>query len=192
VQRGVPPVGPALAWPIALEELRISERRCAFSVLRLWRPPAALYGALGREFDLSWPEQPNRCSAAGAAAVLWLTPVEWAIVGLAPAEVAARAARACGTALHDVADLSDGRVEFALHGARARALLAKGCSLDLHPRALAPEACAQTLLAQVPVLIAAGAGAGAAAAAPLLRLWVDASLAQHLRAWFCDAALEYA
>jgi sarcosine oxidase subunit gamma len=173
-------------------ELQIRASACHFSVLRLWRPRAAMHAALGRAFGLGWPTRPNTWAGAGSATMLWLTPAEWAIVGMEHGEVATRTAAACGAALHDVADLSEGRMQFEIGGERARDVLAKGCSLDLHPRAFAADACAQTLLAQVPVLIAAKTYAGAAAAAPALRLWVDASLAHYLRAWFSDAALEFA
>jgi sarcosine oxidase subunit gamma len=168
-------------------DLHIGESDCQFSVLRIWRPGPELHEALSREFGLPWPSQPNTVASHGAT-VLWLAPGEWAIAGLSVAEAAARAARACGPALHDVADVSDGRVQFDVSGALARDLLSKGCSLDLHPRAFGPGACAQSLLAQVPVLITV---VSAASAPTTYRLWADASLAHYLRAWFVDAALEF-
>lgn len=170
-----------------MADLRIGESGCQFSVLRLWRPGPQLHEALSREFGLPWPSQPNAAASHGAT-VLWLAPGEWGIAGLSVAEAAARAARACNPALHDVADVSDGRVQFDVSGGLARDLLSKGCSLDLHPRAFGPGACAQSLLAQVPVLITAVSAASAPAA---YRLWADASLAHYLRTWFVDAALEF-
>lgn len=171
-------------WPIALADLVIRDSACHFSVLRLGPHDPGLYVALTREFGLDWPARPNTVSHA-AATVLWLAPREWAVVGLPADEVGARAARACGATLHHVADAGGGRVQFELSGAHARTVLAKGCSLDLHPRAFAPDACAQSLLAQVPVLLAAGGAAGA------WRLWADASWARFLRAWLVDAAVEF-
>ncbi|MFO1401821.1 MAG: sarcosine oxidase subunit gamma family protein [Steroidobacteraceae bacterium] len=182
----------APAWPISLPGLEVRERREPFSVLRTWRPDAAVHSALGGAFGLEWPVRPNTQAAAGSSTVLWLTPMEWAIVGLEHAEAGARAGRALGGALHDVVDVGDGRVCFAISGDHAGELLAKGCSLDLHPRAFAADACAQTLLAQVPVLLARAEQAGTGDPVPALRVWADASLAPWLRAWLSDAALEYA
>ena len=170
-----------------MAELHIGESDCQFSVLRIWRAGPELHQALSREFGLPWPSQPNTAVSHGAT-VLWLAPGEWGIAGLPGAAAAASAARACGPALHDVADVSDGRVQFDVSGTFARTLLSKGCSLDLHPRAFGPGACAQSLLAQVPVLITAVTAAGTSAA---YRLWADASFARYLRAWFSDAALEF-
>jgi sarcosine oxidase subunit gamma len=96
--------------------------------------------------------------------------------------------RACGSSPDHVANVSGGRVQFELSGRRARTALAKGCSLDLHPRVFGPATCAQTLLAQVPVLIAGGATPDGTEA---FRVWVDVSLTHSRRAWLCDAALEY-
>jgi sarcosine oxidase subunit gamma len=174
-------------WPVAHENLSIRDSACEFSILRLWRPSPELYDSLAREFALAWPVQPNTM-VAGGVSVLWLGPREWAIIGLGGADVAARAARACGPTMHHCADVGDGRVRFDLSGTHARTLLSKGCSLDLHPRAFGPQACAQSLLAQVPVLIAAASGA---APVPGWRLWADASLAHYLRSWFIDATLEF-
>lgn len=168
-------------------EFHVRERACHFSVLRVRRPDAVLCAALGREFALAWPTRPNTW-ADGAASVLWLTPAEWAVLGIPAGECAARALRACGGALHDVADVSDGRVQFELSGRRLRDVMAKGCSLDLHPRAFGAAACAQTLFAQVPVLLA---GAATAGAPEMLRVWVDIALAHSLRLWLRDASMEY-
>ena len=52
-----------------------------------------------------------------------------------------------------ITDVTDGRVAFRLAGPSAREVLAKGCPLDLHPRAFAPGRCAQSLLAKASVLI---------------------------------------
>jgi sarcosine oxidase subunit gamma len=178
-------------WPIEFPGLRVADAQAAFSVLRVWRPTPEIGVALGHTFGLEWPIRPNTWAANAATTVLWLAPAEWAVVGVPHAEAAARTARACEAAPHDLVDLGEGRVRFDVSGPRALDLLAKGCSLDLHPRAFAADACAQTLLAQVPVLIARGGQAGTVDSVPALRLWADASLAQYLRTWFSDAALEY-
>jgi sarcosine oxidase subunit gamma len=59
-------------------------------------------------------------------------------------------------------------------------VLSKGCSLDLHPTAFAEGACAQTLLARVPVILCR-------TAAETWQILVRPSFAPYLRAWLEDA-----
>ena len=50
--------------------------------------------------------------------------------------------------------MTGGQVMVRLSGPRAREVLAKGCTLDLHPRAFKTGECAQTTLAKTSMLIA--------------------------------------
>jgi sarcosine oxidase subunit gamma len=84
-----------------------------------------------------------------------------------------------------VTDLSAARAVIEITGPRARELLEKGCSIDLHPRAFAPGNCAQTLFARLPVII------DQIAAAPAYRLFVRRSAARWLCDWLIDAAEEF-
>jgi heterotetrameric sarcosine oxidase gamma subunit len=95
---------------------------------------------------------------------IWLGPDEWLALGDAPLDDDAR-----------VVDVSDQRTALDLTGADARERVARGCTLDLHPDAFPPGACAQTLVAQVPALILSRPGG--------LRLLVGSSYAEHLREW---------
>jgi sarcosine oxidase subunit gamma len=58
-----------------------------------------------------------------------------------------RAAHAGARRLYAV-DVSASRAVIELAGAQARAVLAKGCGLDLHPRSFTAGRCAQTVLAR--------------------------------------------
>ena len=174
------------AWPIDLPTLQVREVALDVAVLRLWRPTDASIATLSRAFALPWPTTPNTV-AGGTPRVLWLAPAEWGIVGQPSGAVRARVAQACPDALWHLADLTEGRVGFVIGRERARDLLAKGCSLDLHPRAFGGDACAQTLLEQVNVWIERQGGASAHDA---FLVHADRSVAAWLRDWFTDAALE--
>ena len=63
-------------------------------------------------------------------------------------------------------------------------MLAKGCSLDLHPRSFQPGMCAQTLLAKTAVIL------WQTDDAPTLKVFVRASFAAHLARWLADASVE--
>jgi sarcosine oxidase subunit gamma len=84
-----------------------------------------------------------------------------------------------------VTDVSSGQTVIAIDGEYARDLLAKGCTLDLHPRVFGPGACAQTLLAKAPVLICQRRDA------TRFELIVRRSFADYLWRWLEEAAKEF-
>lgn len=153
-------------------------------ILRLKFPEGHEFEALGREFGVNWPLTPNTTASGDGVKVLWLGPTEWVVEHLPTVEVAARAARACGDTLHHVADVSEGRVVFELEGPKAREVLNKGCSLDLHPQAFGAGQCAQTLLHHANILLEA-------TGPDRYRFYTDRSIARWVAAWLDDAMLEY-
>ncbi|MGH8029326.1 MAG: sarcosine oxidase subunit gamma [Arenimonas sp.] len=118
---------------------------------------------------------------------LWLGPDEWLVIAAPDTE--ARLVAGLGKALKGVAaavtDVSDGRTVIRLHGERVRDLLAKGCGLDLHPRAFGPGRCAQTRLAKANVIL------HQLDDAPTFDVYVERSFADYLWRMIEDAALEY-
>jgi sarcosine oxidase, subunit gamma len=145
--------------------------------LRL-RPPFPAYLA-----GVPLPLAPNRVAASLALRTLCLGPDEWLIVAEGEAsDLVPRLERALGGRRAAIHDLSSSRAIIEIRGDGARALLAAGCGLDLHPRAFGPGQCAQTLLARVPVIL------DQIDDAPHYRLLVRRSYARWLHAWLVDAA----
>ena len=182
------PIDAPSAVVVQLPTLYIEPVALRIALLRVWKPHIEHFTALSEVFGLPWPSAPNRV-AGGDTRVLWLAPDTWAIVGSAESTLRERSGRALGERLHHVSEVTEGRAVFGVRGPLARALLSKGCSLDLHPRQFGEGHCAQSLLAQVPVLIE-----------PLMvpqahaidyRIYADISYQGYLRAWFKDAAFEY-
>ena len=168
-----------------LPDLVVCETAVTVSVLRV-RDHEAAAVRLGEAFAMPWPTTPNLVFGE-APRVAWLAPGEWSI--FAPAEdLAARIGEACAGLTHHLVDVSAGRRRWRIEGVLARDLLAKGCSLDTDPRVFGPGQCAQSLLAQVLVLLTPLPSASGGAAFDLV---ADVSLAGHLRAWLADAALEF-
>lgn len=103
---------------------------------------------------IALPVAANTVVGAGRQ-VYWLGPDEWLVVGTC-ADIAE-----CRTILEQVLsdycsatnDLSGGLVKYQLRGHRSRQLLAKGCTLDLHPDVFTAGACAQTGLAKASVIL---------------------------------------
>jgi sarcosine oxidase subunit gamma len=136
---------------------------------------SAVSGVLGA----AAPDASNTVATSGNIDVLWLGPDEWLIVAHteAAADLAERLEAALAGLHHSLVDVSAGRVALELEGAEARAVLAQGMSLDLHPRAFGPGRCAQTGLARVPVILQQ------IDATPRFRIFVRASFAPYVAEW---------
>ena len=83
-------------------------------------------------------------------------------------------------------DVSAQRTTVRLRGAHARDVLAKGCSLDLHPTVFGPGAAAQTMLGLAAVVLIPLSDNGTD-----YRILVRSSFAGYLAAWLLDAAEEF-
>lgn len=84
------------------------------------------------------------------AEIVWTGPGRWLVLTADDREAELR--RRVG-ALGSVADQSDGRVVLELRGPALREVLAKGVSIDLHPRVFAVGQAAATLAAHIPALL---------------------------------------
>lgn len=140
-----------------------------------------------RALGLALPIEPNTVSGGDGKRALWLGPDEWLIV--TPPDQQAAVADALTQALDGVfasiTDVTGGQTVVTLSGARSRDVLAKGCSLDLHPRAFGEGRCAQTLVAGANVTLRW------AGPEPSFDIIVRSSFADYLALWLHDAALEY-
>ena len=126
------------------------------------------------------PRTPNTTAAGANCEVLWLGPDEWLLVGAAPTSVDERLPIEHGF----LTDVSHGRAGWRISGPRTLDLLAKGCSLDLHPRAFRAGDCAQTALAHIGVLLhRRNAGS--------FDVYCARSYAHHLWHWLTGAAAEF-
>jgi sarcosine oxidase subunit gamma len=102
--------------------------------------------ALARVSGLEVPDEP-RGVFWGGTGLVWSGPGQWLLV----ARDRAVLDRLAGEPLLAVAEQSDGRAVLALSGPRVRGVLAKGCPIDLHPRAFPPGRAASTAIAHVGV-----------------------------------------
>lgn len=150
----------------------------------------AFMAAVGQALDMVLPTDPNTSASAGQATALWLGPNEWLLTtdaGVAT-ELLDRIHDALAGVAGAVVDVGNASTVIGLAGPRACDLLAKGCSLDLHPTAFAPGRVAQTLIAQADVILHR-IDDGATEAA--FDIHVRRSFAEYLWQWLADAALEY-
>lgn len=144
----------------------------------------ALVEAARAAFGLDLPPAGHAATGAEATAI-WIQPGHWLLTAPRGTEgaLAIRAATAFA-GLAAVADQSHGRTTIAVAGPAARGVLARGCRLDLHPRAFAPGRAAATQIAHVGCLI------HQTDAAPLFELTVFATLAEPFFHWLMEAGAE--
>ncbi len=124
-------------------------------------------------------------------AVLWLGPTEFMVV--APEEshdslggsLVSDLTAALGNGEGQAVDLSANRTTFELSGSRARAVLEKSCSLDLHPRVFKAGTALATEIGHIPVVLWK-------TAEETFRLFPRASFADFLGRWLLDSMREYA
>ncbi len=131
----------------------------------------------------------GKSAAAGSEALLALGPDEWLLVGGEGPAVAARLTQACAGQLVAVTDVGENYCTLVAAGPAARRILAKGCPLDLHPRAFRPGDVAGTVVAKATVvlqLLRDGEGEEGA----LFHLLVRRSFADYLFRWLEDAGRE--
>lgn len=148
--------------------------------------PAAL-GEVGTLLGVALRDDPNRVGqgvgVAGARRSLWLAPDEWLVIDPDDLEdvVAGIELGPGWPAGVTVVDVSAQRTLLEIRGPQARALLARGCPLDLDPRVFGEDHCAQSLLARVDVVMFQFEGRDA------FGVLVRASFARYLVAWLRDA-----
>lgn len=132
---------------------------------------------------------PDACGAvttSGPHPVLWLGPDEWLVVSTAePGQLTAELTAALGEDPGSVVDVSANRTTLELSGPSARAVLEKGCPVDLHPRSFGPGNAVATSLGPVPLLLWQTGDTS-------YRLLPRSSFSDYVARWLLDAATEYA
>jgi sarcosine oxidase subunit gamma len=148
----------------------------------------AFLAAVAPVLDHGLPLEPNTVAESRARTAFWLGPNEWLL--MTPPDGETELIQALRGKLENlfaaVTDVTGGYTVITVAGPRARDVLAKGCPLDLHPSALAPGQCAQTLIAKTGALLRPLAGEPAR-----FDIIVRRSFADYLWCWLEDAAAEY-
>ena len=186
--------------PLASRILEPSKARGAGVVLQesAFRGHINLRGDLGNPnfsrvveavLGTALPVQPNTVARARHALAAWLGPDEWLLIS--SSEESDPLIRNLQQGLVNVFcainDLSGGQTIIEISGPRALDVLAKGCTLDLHPRTFGPGACAQSHVAKASALIIPRASN-----LPCYDVVVRRSFADYLWGWLVNAAREYA
>jgi sarcosine oxidase subunit gamma len=134
----------------------------------------------------AFPPKANRFQSAGDRHVVWLGPDEYLLLCEAGKEQELQDSlnRMIPSQHFAITDVSDSLCALSLRGPAVRAVLAKGCGLDLHPKKFATGQSAQSLLALSAVTFMAVAD-------DAFILICRTSFAPYIQRWLADAALEY-
>lgn len=151
-------------------------------------PDSPAIARVEQALEIALPHHtPNRVTGDQQHAVLWLGPSEWLVV--APdgqvGRIRESVQHALGEAPGSVVDVSANRTMLRLSGSRARDVLEKLCSLDLHPREFGPGQCAQTLIGRTQVIL------WQVGAEPSYRIMVRCSYAHYLADLLVDGMAEF-
>jgi len=131
------------------------------------------------------PAACGEVTGSGSRDALWLGPDEWLVV--TPTDAVALADQLAAAVGEDpglALDVSANRTVLELSGPQARAVLEKGCPVDLHPRAFGPGTAVSTTLARVPVLLWQTGETS-------YRLLPRSSFADYVARWLLDAMVEF-
>jgi sarcosine oxidase subunit gamma len=143
------------------------------------------------------PTTPNTWVASSAGRAIWLGPDEWLLTSTAhtPDELDEQTRETVQPLGGAVVDVSAQRIGLRLTGSRARDVLVKGCSIDVHPRVFGRGRAAQTTVGLAGViLLGLSDPADTDPAGPQqgdFLLLVRSSFARYLAEWLLDAAEEF-
>jgi sarcosine oxidase subunit gamma len=160
------------------------DNRDSLPPVRVGRIPAI--SLVQQCLGLALPTAPGWVEANGAT-LLWQAFDEWLLLTQDGAQDALleRLHGALAGEHASFVDVSDLYTAFEVSGASSRDLLAKGCALDLHPRAFRTGDCAPCAFARVRVTLRQLDDA------PRFELLVERSYAHYLWDWLVDAAVEF-
>jgi sarcosine oxidase subunit gamma len=158
---------------------------CGIVRVQTWQSQVDVTSKAAQWLGVAWPER--ACTLTnGRADVLCIGPTDWLV--LAPDPDVAWLLQALEVAF-DVdsfraTDLTQALARVEIEGAEVRALLAKGCSLDLHPSRYPPGHYARTRFGGMPVVVRCQRET-------VFECIVASSYRDYLVSWLADAALEF-
>ena len=174
---------------IERSNVRIVERPDTGKVILRGEPKeAGFLAAVRGAIELDLPLAPNTSSETPPVSALWLGPDEWMLVCAPGSETAVSAALQDSLNNHhaSVVDVSDARTVLQIIGTGARDILAKGCALDLHPRAFGFGDVAQTMLAKASIILHQTSDENDEEG-PVFDIYVARSFADYLWRWLSDS-----
>lgn len=186
------PTSPLAGWRQRFAELpaQVALTEEPFvAMTTLWCDPAGpAADAVRRVLGFAVPTEPMSAAGTQETQAIWLGPQEWLVTdrSAAPTALATELRTAVRPHHGAAADVSGQRTTLRLKGIRARDILAKGCSIDTHPRVFRTGSAVSTLLGRAAIVLIALDQSGQD-----YRILVRCSFARYLAEWLVDAAEEF-
>jgi sarcosine oxidase subunit gamma len=153
--------------------------------IQTWDNEAIAPPAAEEVLGVAWPRK-SGLIASGRADVICLSPTDWLVVAVDPDPTILE--RWLHESLEDssfrATNVSQALARIEVDGIGLRDLLAKACSLDLHPPLFPPGRAARTRFAGMPVILRC-------TGTSTFELIVTRSYADFLLSWLDDAELEF-
>lgn len=152
----------------------------------------AFRAAVAETVGLAPPTEALTVATSGARSILWMGPDEWLVVA-PPEDREALPSKLAGAldGQHAAAvEVGESMTVIELSGPRASEVIAKGCTIDLHPSAFGPGRVVRTLLAKSGVILHQTPPISPGAT-PTFEVTVHRSFADYTWRWLEDAGLEY-
>ena len=150
-------------------------------------PEEGFLSAVHQLIDITPPKESPHTALRDGLTCFWMGPDRWWLISEgAPLLPSTDELRQCLAGFEaSTVDIGEAFTGLAVSGPNARDVLAKGCTIDLHPRAFQPGEVVQTNLGKAQVaLFQVDKGT--------YRIYVRRSFAEYLWLWLEDAAAEYA
>jgi sarcosine oxidase subunit gamma len=158
---------------------------CSMVRVQCWNIGGAVPPAVGDLLELQWPKTTGTV-VCGHVDIHCIGPTDWLVVEVEPTAgaVSKVLSNAFANSSFRATDVSSALARIQVEGAKARALLAKGCSLNLDPAQFPPNCSPRTLFAGMPVVIRCKKPS-------TFECIVSLSYRDYLFAWLTDAAVEF-
>jgi sarcosine oxidase subunit gamma len=158
---------------------------CSIIRVQSWDSEAIVPSAVEDILGVAWPQQTGTV-ASGPASVICVGPTDWLVVAadLDAAPWLKRLEESFQGSSFRATDVSQALTSIEIGGSVSRDLLAKACSLDLHPQLFPPGRSARTRFAGMPVIVRC-------TETSTFELIVTKSHADYLLCWLTDAAIEF-
>ena len=150
-------------------------------------PEEGFLSAVRKLIDVTPPKVSPQTALRDGLTCFWMGPDRWWLISEgAPLLPSANELRQCLAAFEASAvEIGEAFTGFVVSGPNARDVLAKGCTIDLHPRAFRPGEVVQTNLGKAQVALFQ-------IDEDAYRIYARRSFAEYLWLWLEDAAAEYA
>jgi sarcosine oxidase, subunit gamma len=157
------------------------------SIIRIqsWHPQTAAPWKVEYALGIVWPHQTG-AAVSGHADIICVSPTDWLMISADTdaALLVQRLTTAFAGSSFSASDVSQALLRIQIDGPYLRDLLAKGCSLDLHPPLFPPGRSARTRFAGMPVIVRC-------TGTSTFELIITQSYADFLLSWLEDAELEF-